>query len=309
MQKQQHNNTPKRATKGNRRQQRPASKANIPFKRKKRNIGEWSYEHRAGLCITLIAYLLLGILFVGAKIKINTQSAHSAILIDFPDEREFEFTPEQLEMLEMLEYMGYDDFGDVANVASNEGVDFGELQRGLDARLRDDRGTQAEEIYGSAGELDAQMEANRQAYEEGLAQTQAMIDAHKARRGGSGASGGNKGDSQGAQRGSESSDGDKEDVQVKGRVTVSYSFLNPTRTRQNLVVPAYRCEGGGQVTVIAHLDSNGYVVSAEIDRSASAGDGCMQRTAIDAAKASRFNLDSSAPNPHRGTITYIFIPQ
>lgn len=295
MQNQQRKSTPKRRKRDNRGVRRRPQRSAVPFQQKERSFAEWSYDHRAGILVTLIAYLIFGILFVGAKIKVNSEIMDSSILVEFPDEREVEFTPEQIRMLEMMEQLSYDDFSDVSNIASNEGVDFGELQRSLNARLSDDRGTEAEEIYGSAGELDAQMEANRRAYQEGLARQQAMIDAHNQRNSAENSEGdGNQ---------------DRQDVRVKGRVTVSFSFLNPVRTSQKLVVPAYRCEGGGEVTIIASLDHNGYVISAEVDRGSSSGDGCMQRTAMDAARSSRFNLDTSAPSPQRGTITYMFIPQ
>ena len=101
----------------------------------------------------------------------------------------------------------------------------------------------------------------------------------------------------------------RQDAKVNGRVTVSFSFTDPVRTSERLVIPAYMCEGGGQVVVNATLNNNGEVTDASIDKEQSTPDACMQETAIKAARSSRFNLDRSAPSRHRGTITYIFIPQ
>lgn len=36
-------------------------KLHLPFETKKTDAGEWAYDHRVGLCITLIAYLVLAI--------------------------------------------------------------------------------------------------------------------------------------------------------------------------------------------------------------------------------------------------------
>ena len=41
-------------------------KLRLPFDNRREDAGEWAFDHRAGLCVTLIAYLLLAIAFVGA---------------------------------------------------------------------------------------------------------------------------------------------------------------------------------------------------------------------------------------------------
>ncbi|MEG1405832.1 MAG: energy transducer TonB, partial [Alistipes sp.] len=134
--------------------------------------------------------------------------------------------------------------------------------------------------------LRERMQANREAYERGLAEEQAILNgkpqANASEQGG--------------------------DQRVKGRVTVSYSFPNPVRTHRAhcLEVPAYQCEGGGEVVVEAVLNRSGDVVSARVE---SGGDDCMRETALRAARKSRFNIDGAAPQKQVGTITYIFIPQ
>ena len=174
------------------------------------------------------------------------------------------------------------DYGNVSNTASNENAE-------LNARLRDAAGSDARELYEDAEGLNDRMEANREAYEAGLRRTQEMIE--NARRQPSSQDGG---DAQSTRRG--------------GNVTASYSFANPVRHDQRLDIPAYRCLGGGQIVVSATLDQNGNVVSAEVERG-STDDPCLQREALASARASQFNMDTSAPTRHRGSITYIFIPQ
>ena len=95
-------------------------------------------------------------------------------------------------------------------------------------------------------------------------------------------------------------------MKVKGRVTVSFSFTDPVRTSRLLIVPAYLCEGGGEVTVDVTIDRSGKVVAARV---AAGGDECMRETALRAARASLFNIDQAAPARQTGTISYIFIPQ
>ena len=51
---------------------------------------------------------------------------------------------------------------------------------------------------------------------------------------------------------------------------------------------------------------SGEVIAARVR---SGGDDCMRETALQAARASSFNIDSSAPDRQQGTITYMFIPQ
>ena len=117
------------------------------------------------------------------------------------------------------------------------------------------------------------MRANREAYERGLAEAEAI----RRRR----------------ERADER--GESSDRKVQGRVTVSFSLVDPVRHARHLVVPAYQCEGGGEV-----------VVRITVNR---AGDDCMRETAVRAARNSVFDINDAAPARHTGTITYIFIPQ
>ena len=260
------------------RPQPPRQRLRLPFEPRTKDPGTWSYDHRVGICVTIIVYLLFAICFVWAKIGLGDKKGEGVILVDVPEQnRETPLTPEQIERLEA---MMREDFSNVRNLSSNENAE-------LNDRLRDAKGINASDLYDEAGSLDDRMRANREAYEAGMRQVEQM----RAPRG--------------------RSDGGEtaQDSRVKGNVTVSYSFTDPVRTKVNLVVPAYMCEGGGQVTVVATLDHNGFVTSATVERGASVSDNCMQSTAVRAALASRFNVDTSAPAKHRGTITYIFIPQ
>ena len=81
------------------------------------------------------------------------------------------------------------------------------------------------------------------------------------------------------------------------------------RKATHLPIPAYRCIGAGQVTVIITVNNQGTVVDAKIDDGASSNDGCLRSFATRAARLSKFNAYSTAPARQLGKITYAFIAQ
>ena len=250
----------------------------LPFENKKQDAGEWAYDHRLGLSVMVIVYLVLGIAFFASKIVIGSKPHMQGIYVDLQTLEELEAEKERLER-EIQMQQSQLDWSAVRNLQSNESM--------LNENLRDDRGTNTSEINESARDIAAGMAANRAAYEAGLAEAQSILTAQR-----------------------ESSDADKQterqDVKYTGGVTVRFEFKNPVRTSRNLVVPAYKCEAGGQVVVNVVLNQGGEVISARV---ASGGDERMREEALKAARASTFNIDSSAPARHSGTITYTFIPQ
>ena len=253
----------------------------LPFEKRKMDFATWSYVHRAGLCITIIAFLVFGIAFVSCKIRLKSEPKVTTIYMDFEPDK-----PEEREKPQIMQDLQPYDYSDVSNRASNENS---EQNANLNANLRDAQGTNAGDLYDEAGRLGDQMARNRAAFEAGVRAQEDLLNSRGRRETG------------GEER--------QQDARVDGKVTVSYSFANPVRNKEMLVVPAYMCQGGGTVVVDATLDVNGYVVAATVNRSSSTTDECMRSTAVKAALGSRFNLDLKAPAKHRGTITYVFIPQ
>ena len=235
----------------------------LPFDKRREDAGSWAYDHRMGLCITLIAYLVLMVVFVSAKIVVGRRAPSQGMYIDLQTLAELEKERDRLEE-EVKRKQQEDpiDWKSIRNAASNENA--------LNEELKDDRGTNTSAL-------------SDEAYEQGLAEEQAIRQRA------------------GTEVGSE-----QQDRKVKGRVTVSFSLTDPVRTSRHLEVPAYRCEGGGDVEVEIAVNRSGEVVSAHV---VSGGDACMREEALGAARVSRFNIDTSAPARQRGTITYIFIPQ
>ncbi len=257
-------------------EQNKKTKLRLPFSDKKTDMGEWAFDHGVGLCVTLIAYLLFGITFVGAKIFINTEQHTQGFFIDLEDIAALEELQKQLEQ-EVQDNQSVD-WKSVSNSASNE--------YSLENQAINGNNSNSAELSNQASQAQEIMEANRRAYEDALNKIEENREQVR-------------------NAGKESSS-ERRDVKQQGNVTVSYAFSNPVRHAQNLIVPAYQCQGGGEVVVSAQLNQKGVIVKAEIQRG---GDKCMQETALKAAKASTFNVSSSAPELQNGTITYIFIPQ
>lgn len=256
---------------------RRRKRLDLPFGTEREDAGEWTYRHRIGLCVTLIACLVLMIAFVSAKIVVGKRNSMQGMFIDLQDLAALEDERDRLEE-EIRRKMQQEqlDWRSIQNRVSNENA--------TDERLKDDRGTNTAALNDAAQEAASRMRANREAYEQGLAEERALQ----------------------AERGNEGESDEKQDQRVKGRVTVSFSLTNPVRTSRYLHIPAYRCEAGGDVVVRITVDRGGEVIAARVE---SGGDDCMRETAVSAARASRFNIDPSAPERQTGTITYIFIPQ
>ncbi len=248
----------------------------LPFDNRRQDAGGWAYDHRVGLFVTIIAYLLFGIVFMGYKVATAPQANVGSMVIDLQTLDALETERDRLEA-EVRRNNSHIDWNSIRNVSSNENA--------LNENLRDDKGLDAAEINSSADEVEERMRSNREAYERGVAEARAI------RNGG---------------RNGENGDADESDRKVKGSVTVSFSLVKPLRHSRRLIKPAYRCEGGGEVVVDIVVNQRGEVVSAQV---ASGGDECMRTTAVAAARNSLFDHNDKAPARQSGTITYIFIPQ
>ena len=258
-----------------RRRQTHGARLHLPFENRHKDVGEWAYDHRVGLSVMIICYLVLGIVFVGSKIILNDKPHLQGIYIDLQDLETLAEEKERLEReVEMKQLQANMDWSSVRNLTSNEAL--------LNENLKDDRGTRTEALNASAREIAEGMESNRAAYEAGLAEAEAILDKGRAK--------------------SEDKTTEGQDSKFKGNVTVSFVLKDPVRTKRHLVVPAYRCEGGVAITV----NRGGEVTAAKV---VSGGDESMREAALDAAWKSLFNIDMSAPERHNGTITYLFIPQ
>ena len=244
----------------------------LPFKKQRFDPIIWAYDHRVALLTTVVAYVLFGIAFVTADIVISRKSAEAEILIDLTDLQKLQ---EELERAQELNRILNEQYDEVSNQISNEA---------LDETLEDHR-TDASELYGEAEMVQRRVQQNAKAYAAGLATEQRLLNRRYEGEGGVGSQ------------------------KVKGKVTVSYSLKDPVRHALHMPVPAYLCQGGGEVVVNIVVNRNGEVLDAKIDEALSEQNTCLRQAALAKAAASVFNADSSAPARQRGTISYLFISQ
>lgn len=247
----------------------------LPFDNRNEDPVGWIYDNRIGLCVTIIVYLVLMIVFVSAKIGTSTRKTSETIYIDLGAVELLEQERDRL-MEEVKRNNQNIDWNSIRNLSSNENA--------LNENLEDEKGTNTSALNASAEATEREMKANREAYERGLREANAI----------------------GENRSQDKGDKEHKDTKRKGSVTVSFSFKNPVRYSRHLVKPAYRCEGGGEVIVSVVINQRGEVTSAWVE---SGGDECMRQTAVESARNSRFDINNSAPAKQQGTITYIFIPQ
>ena len=69
----------------------------LPFDNRKEDAGVWAYDHRIGLCVTIIAYLVLMIAFVSSKIVVGRRPHTQGMFIDLQTLAELEKERDRLE--------------------------------------------------------------------------------------------------------------------------------------------------------------------------------------------------------------------
>ncbi len=98
-----------------------------------------------------------------------------------------------------------------------------------------------------------------------------------------------------------------EPVKVEGATTVWHDLTDRVREDD---VPGYLCKQQGRVAVTIQVDRSGRVVKADVDAAKSTGaDDCMLQHALSSARRARFNSLGSAPDPQKGTLFFLFLPQ
>ena len=262
----------------------------LPFEKGPTDLGSWAYEHRVGLCCMIITYLAFGIVFVSVKIAMNQERVEGAMYIDLTDMQQALETLQQQVPEQQDEG---DDFSNVKNRISDENGRSESVGRttastaGGGASSSKSIADFMEGLDEEAAAVAGRVKASQDAFAKGRREEQEMIARSKAQR--------------------EAKEGEKESgVKQKGSVLISYWL--PGRRDVSLYMPAYQCEGGGEVTVNITVNRNGKVVSASMKES-STNSSCINDMAILAARNSRFNVDDTGSDKQSGTITYIFVPQ
>jgi len=236
-------------------------------------------EDRAGLLITVTSHLAVIIVLLLSSVS-ATRRGEESFLIDFSREEAIEREEQRKEEVRREE--------DLQNAVSER------LSKILSSTspvrntvvdrstLKDDRGTDAEELYRDAERLAKELK-----------------DGYKSEE---------KNDDFSVAVPSEKPTASKPSAKsYSGPSVVSYSL--PGRKASRLPIPAYRCYGGGEVTVIIVVDNAGNVIDARVQDATSTSDGCLRDFAVRAARLSKFSTDPKAPARQMGDIVYRFIAQ
>ena len=235
-----------------------------------------SKEDKAGLYLTIIVHLVVLIIFLAVQLGFSLQRENSFVL-DFTKQEELE-KQQQEELFKddisrrIEEMLAASEAGSipVRNVAVDR------------SSLKDDRGTDAEELYKEAerlaNELKNGFEVNRE--------DEVPIAAQKP---------------------SKEENSETKGSTYKGPSVVSYELDG--RKASKLSIPAYRCIGAGMVTVIITVDNSGNVIAAKVQEEVSSADQCLRNFAVRAARLSKFSASPTAPARQGGNIVYQFIAQ
>ena len=232
-------------------------------------------DQKAGLYITAIVHLAVIIVLLLCQIGYSVQRENTFVL-DFTKQEEKEAQEQQEELhrsaMEQLEnLLAAARTQPVRNVTVNR------------SQLKDDRNTDADQLYRDAERLaqDLKDGQHRQMEDpEDFVQDPVTPPSDPKPR--------------------------KQET-YSGPSVLSWSLDG--RKATHLPIPAYRCIGAGEVTVIITVNTQGTVVDAKVDDGASSKDGCLRSFATRAARLSKFNASTTAPARQMGTITYLFIAQ
>lgn len=231
-----------------------------------------SPETQAGIYITAIVHVAVIIILLLVQIGSEWKKENSFVLdftkMEEQEKEEQEKVFRELTAEKLEELIAAAQSIPVRNVAVDRSA------------LKDDRGTNAEELY---------KEAERLAQELKDGQNQTIDDEIVAAPV------------------TKKEDKKQETKPYSGPSVLSWSLDG--RKASHLPIPAYRCFGSGEVTVTIAVNNKGDVINAKVNESLSSSDKCLNEFAISAARLSKFSSSQTAPARQMGTITYAFIAQ
>jgi len=233
-------------------------------------------EDKAGLYITIIFHLVVIIVLLAYQID-STLKREESFVLDFSKQEEIEqrqkeeaFKEDISKRLDELIAAARSSSDPIRNIAVDAG-----------STLKDDRNTDADQLYKDAERL-AQELRDGQQLEDAREETVELKPEKK------------KTD-------------DSKKKEYSGPSVLSYNLDG--RKASHLKIPAYRCYGSGDVTVIITVNNAGQVVGAKVLDAVSSSDQCLRNFAVRAARLSRFSASTTAPPNQTGEILYRFIAQ
>lgn len=235
-----------------------------------------SGEDKAGIYITVIFHLTVIIILLLCQLG-ATLKRENTFVLDFTKQEEVEKVKKEEEFKENISKR----IDDLIAAASNGSVPVRNVAVDRSSTLKDDRNTDADQLYKDAERL--QQELNN-----GFKPEDKDNFAEPSTK-------------------PQKKEEPKVEKAYSGPSVVSYSLEG--RKASKLSIPAYRCLGGGLVTVIITVNPQGNVIDAKVQDDVSSSDNCLRNFAIRAARLSKFSVSPSAPAKQMGDIVYQFIAQ
>ena len=232
-------------------------------------------DQKAGLYITAIVHLAVIVVLLVGQIGYAVQRENTFVL-DFTKQEE----KERVEQQEQLHQSALEQLENLIAAARSQPIRNVTVNRS--SQLKDDRNTDADQLYRDAERLAKDLrDGQHRTYDDPEDFVQDPVSAPEKPQ-------------------------PKKET-YSGPSVLSWSLDG--RKATHLPIPAYRCIGAGEVTVIITVNNQGKVVDAKVDDGASSKDGCLRSFATRAARLSKFNASTTAPARQMGTITYAFIAQ
>ena len=233
-------------------------------------------EDRAGLYITIIFHLVVIIVLLIYQID-NALRREESFVLDFTKQEEIEKQKKEQIFKEDISKR----IEEMLAAARNSGEHVRNVAVDANTQLKDDRNTDADQLYKDAERLANELKSGQ--LEDAREETVELPEQQQKK---------------------------KEDTKKKeysGPSVVSYNLDG--RKASHLKIPAYRCYGSGDVTVIITVNNSGQVTGAKVLDEVSSSDRCLRDFAIRAARLSRFSASSTAHHNQTGEILYRFIAQ
>lgn len=245
-----------------------------------------SNEDRAGLYLTVIIHLAVVIVLLASSLGYSLSKENSFVL-DYSKYEEAEKMQQEIERLQKEAEFKESVSRRLQNLLAENGVPESNASAvrnvAVDrAALKDDRGTDAEQLYKDAERLQRELDRG---YDAPSSEDEAVLNKP-------------------AKESRKASDAGSS---YSGPSVVAYELEG--RKASRLSIPAYRCMGAGRVTVNIVVNPAGTVLSAKVDESTSSTDGCLRSFAIRAARLSKFSAKADAAPKQSGSITYEFVAQ
>ena len=235
-------------------------------------------ENKAGLYITVIFHLTVIIVLLAVGID-NSLKPETSFVLDFSKQEEIE-RQQREEIFKEDISRKLDDMIRAAQDAPQSQVRNIAVDAG--STLKDDRGTDADQLYKDAARLAQELKDGQKDGIEEDAREETVQMQHQRKD-------------------------DSSAKEYSGPSVVSYTLDG--RKASHLKIPAYRCLGSGDVTVRITVDPSGKVLNAKVLDAVSADDKCLRDFAIRAARLSRFSASTKAPARQTGEILYRFVAQ